>query len=691
MAEAATAPSPAPVPAAPGPNPEPASRTVGGTVLLRDRYLIDSDSPLPQLDSPSAKAFAVEDRRDPARKLFALICTPGLPPRAGVMALLRGCNIRGTLPLVEYDVVDWPPLEQRCMVVVYERPLGGRVMDAIESGQVRINEYDLTRKVIEPLAAGLLGLSGMAIAHRAIRPPNLFFFDQDQQNVVLGDCVTTPPGFDQPTLFEPIARGMASPGGRGAGDVRDDIYSLGVTLVFVMLGHNPVVKLSEDDMFAAKIEHGTYATLCGGTRIPLPLLEPLRGMLSDDTSERWGLEQLDLWLNGRQSTPIQRKPAVRAQNPFVFAGRNHVTPRTLARSFSQHVIEAAKVVRDESLETWLKRNVNDADMFDRIKAIADQARANPTAPAGQDEYVVTRTIMTLDPQGPIRYRGFSFLPESFGTALAVELLRRGDTQVPAEIIQRDLPAMWLSHLANADPINLPLNKTFSQLKSFLQINDPGYGIERCLYELNPTLPCQSPIVIGDYVVRIDELLPALDRAANKVDTKSRPIDRHITAFIAARFDQDIDPHLRALASPKVETSLVGMLSLLAYLQWKLRTEALYGLASWVGGLLGPAINTYHSRNTRRDIEREIPRLVRQGSLPEMFDLIDNAEKRRVDQDGYATARAEFSAAETEIRDIEGNSPTRIAAAQRKGQQAAAMTSLILGMFVVTMILLLGAW
>ena len=103
MAEAATAPGPAPVPD-PGPSPQPASRTVGGTVLLRDRYLIDSDSPLPQLDSPSAKAFSVEDRRDPARKLFALICTPGLPPRAGVMALLRGCNIRGVLPLVEYSV-----------------------------------------------------------------------------------------------------------------------------------------------------------------------------------------------------------------------------------------------------------------------------------------------------------------------------------------------------------------------------------------------------------------------------------------------------------------------------------------------------------------------------------------------------------------------------------------------------------
>ncbi len=41
---------------------------------------------------------------------------------------------------------------------------------------------------------------------------------------------------------------------------------------------------------------------------------------------------------------------------------------------------------------------------------------------------------------------------------------------------------------------------------------------------------------------------ALDGAANRVDTKNKPMDRHIAAFIAARFEEDIHPHLKAVAA-----------------------------------------------------------------------------------------------------------------------------------------------
>ncbi|PPR72179.1 MAG: hypothetical protein CFH05_01375, partial [Alphaproteobacteria bacterium MarineAlpha3_Bin4] len=162
-------------------------------------------------------------------------------------------------------------------------------------------------------------------------------------------------------------------------------------------------------------------------------------------------------------------------------------------------------------------------------------------------------------------------------------------------------------------------------------------------------------------------------------------------FIAARFDEDIDPHLKALASPKPDTSVIGMLSLLAFLQWKLKIGPVLGLSSWVGGLLGPAINTYHNRMTRRTIESEIPRLVRQGSLPELFDLIDNAEKRREDRDGFEAAKAEWVAMEEEIMDIEGSGEERLTKAERSGQQAAAIMSIVMSMIVVTFMFLVEVW
>ncbi len=650
--------------------------------VLHDRFSIRASAPLPVLDSPSAKAYETEDRRDPGQKLFALICTPEMPVRAGAMEALKGFDCRGLSTPTDYGRVFWPPLGRTCMAVVYEQPMGGRLSDLLASGTFAISEYEIAKRVANPMLAALHGLIDRGVPHRQIRPSNMFFMDESRQELVLGDCVTSPPGFDQPVAFETIERGLASPGGRGEGEVRDDIYALGASLVAIMLGQSFLPKASENDILNAKIEHGSFAALLGNARIVVTMIEPLRGMLSDDVQERWDLEVLDRWQDGQKLPTIQRRPIAKTDVPFLFAGKSHVTSRTVARGMTQHTAEAAKMLRTLDIENWVRRALADGAMADKIKEILDMARANPNAPANGDEAVVTRIAMCLDPKGPIRHRGFSYMPDGFGAALAVEIMRRGDMQPPIETILREYPSAWYNHPANFGPDTPFAIKSYSEIKGYLQNNDPGFGIERCLYELNPHIPCQSPLIAEDYVTRIEDLLPALDRAASRIDPKTRPVDRHIAAFIAARFGQDIDPHLKAVASPRQETSLIGMLSLLAVVQWRQKMDGLLGLSGWIGGLLGPAINTYHSRTTRRDIERELPRLVRQGSLPELFNLIDNAEKRRLDHEGYTAAKAEFASAGAEILKIEGSELQGAGGAMAKGRQAAAIVAMIVSFLII---------
>ena len=251
-----------------------------------------------------------------------------------------------------------------------------------------------------------------------------------------------------------------------------------------------------------------------------------------------------------------------------------------------------------------------------------------------------------------------------------------------------LPQIWYSLQRSVfDGASLQ-QEEYSTLTGYLSLDDPGFGFERCLYESNPTLPCQSEIITKDYVYQVEDLLPAIDAASNRSDPKTKPMDRHIAAFIAARFEEDIHPHLKALAAPVEETATIGMLSLLAFLQWKLRITALYGLSSWVGGLLGPAINTYHSRTTRQDIEKEIPSLVRKGSLPELFYLIDNAENRKSDAEGFEEAAREYAEAEYEVREIEDTGSERQSKAEKKGKQTAAVISVVMSMIVASILLII---
>lgn len=664
---------------------------VYGHSLLLGRYQINPNAPLSELDTPSAKAYAVRDQSEAARQLFALICTPGLPPRLELMTFLRGNEIPGLLPLVEWGVVDWAPLSQRCLAVIYERPLGGRLAADAFGGSSRIDSHDVVRQVIEPAVQALSRLASRGFSHRAVRPDNMYFMDAEMREVVLGDCVTGPAAFDQPVVFETIERAMASPAGRGEGTAALDLYALGISLVFLLLGRNPTHNQGPDQLIQAKVERGTYNAVCGNERLPLLLIEPLRGLLGDNPESRWTFEDTQMWLAGARRSPSQHKASPKADNGLLFNGRDYFSPRTLAHVFSQNITDAAPVIRDGRLETWLRRQLLKADLADKVQAAVEIARAHQQDPLGGNDYLVAKVCILLDPAGPIRYKGFCFMPEGFGAALALEILQRGETQIPAEVLVRDIPAIWLGAQDNNRQWTAAVEMVFSQLRMYMQSTDMGQGIERCLYHANPGLACQSQLVVKDGMLDVERLLHALDQASKNIDTATRPIDRHIAAFIAARAEQDVMGYMRALTNPDERTATVAMLGLLSALQTKYGANDLFGLSSWVGGHLGPAIAHFRSQSTRREIEREMLRIVRLGSLPQLLDLVDNPAKLQRDRDNFAQAEIQYLAAQSEIERIESDDAARAKEAEESGRHAAAMASVILAMAIISLIFIVKTW
>lgn len=658
------------------------------TAIMNDRYVIDGGRPIPEMDTKTAKAYAVTDRQNQGDQLVGLVCSRGIPVRADLLQHLKDQSIRGILQVIEWEAIDWPPAGGKTMCIIYERPLGGRVIDSIAQGKARISEYDVVSKLIEPLVAAISSLEAMAQPHRSIRPGNLHFLDAARTTIVVGDCASGPPGYSQPGIFESIERCTASPSGRGMGTSMDDIYALGVTVIITMLGYNPGRDKSLGEMLAIKLDRGSYAAICGNARIPISLVEPLRGMLNDDEMNRWTTEEIRAWIDGRKRTPQQRKGQPKAETPYIFGSRPHTSPRALAYAFSRDPDEMIRTIKsDENFDSWIRRSLGDDDLADRIKFVIEQAKLSSGTPGADSSVIAARICSMLDPRGPIRFQRYAMMPDALNYALPTEVSVRDNTQLMSDMITNEVYESWFKVQERSSPDHLIWQRNFVQCKRYLSIKDPGYGIERCLYEMNQNLPCLSQILKNHYVTGLRELLPALDVTANQVDSEVRPLDRHIMAFIAARFDEDIQPHLRALSSQDEQRRTIGMLSLLAFIQWKTNVSTLLGLTSWVGGLLQPAINSYHSRTTRKEIEKAIPQLVRQGSLPELFNLIDNAEKRRVDDDGFAKAQEEFGAAEAEIQEIESDDGLHQSKLLRSGQKITSMGAILISMVVVTVMLI----
>jgi hypothetical protein len=113
-----------------------------------------------------------------------------------------------------------------------------------------------------------------------------------------------------------------------------------------------------------------------------------------------------------------------------------------------------------------------------------------------------------------------------------------------------------------------------------------------------------------------------------------------------------------------------------------------GLASWIGGLVTPVIHSFHSREKRRELEKEVPRLVRRGSVVEIYNLLDNPEARDKDFNEFNWAQAQYQAAEEEIKRIQSDDDERGQEADRMGKQTASVTGIVIGLVTVTVVIIM---
>ena len=661
-------------------------------VSLNDRYNIFPSKPLPAFDAPSAKAFEANDSKGAYANLFALICIPGMAVRVDVIEQIIRQRIPGILTLMDYGIIDWPILGKKTPALVYERPTGGRVSTVMSEEPSTYNNIEHMMVSVDGIIEGLEQLSNRGITHRSLRHNNLFFSDETRKNVVLGDLVSASSGFDQPVVYETIEKGMADEGGRGNGLLEDDMYAFGVTIAFMSQNQVPIDNHSKEEIIVSKIENSTFQTIVGKEVITPKVLDIMRGLLIDNPENRWSFEEVLKWQNGLPNKPSGTTISHEAHRPIEFGGFNHSYPRTLAYSMALRPEESINLIRGGTIERWIKKDFMDGTLTPSFTSDLEEAKSQSERTKEADAVLLSHVVMILDPQAPIRYKSISYMPDAFGTALVAENIRGGDFKHLIESVTNQVPNIW--NQINEDRPNLSHmwseGTNYGRLRSHLQKAGYGYGIERCLYELNWDIPCQSPLFEREYILNIEDILPALNKIEQSIDPKTNPVDRHIAAFVAARVTKiSIEPFLQEIGDPDEALQTLGALKLLASLQKQYGPDILTGLSKWIGGQMGPIIKLYQSRSTQKHLETEVPKVVRNGNLSELLELLDNPETRLTDASEYEIAIEAFRVAQDEIKKVEHDMGPNSDIALLASRKVASVTSVVIMTFVIVVMFIAG--
>jgi hypothetical protein len=206
-----------------------------------------------------------------------------------------------------------------------------------------------------------------------------------------------------------------------------------------------------------------------------------------------------------------------------------------------------------------------------------------------------------------------------------------------------------------------------RLRQMLRARAPAGGMARLRYALNPLLACRSPLFGRGRVVRMSDLLPALEAAGAR---DGLPMDAEIGAFLAARQDGVAGDLVRIGEAREPAGAALAALRLLAGLQERQKAGALPRLAEWLADMLMPVLEDFRHLPGREARGEALRAAARAGALGAMRDLLDDAAARGRDAEGLAEAQRLVAAIGAELDLLEAQGPAREASARALGHEVA---------------------
>jgi hypothetical protein len=630
------------------------------------RYRVLGDQRFAVFDAPGLQAYRAIDTEHADYAVYAVATDLALPQRQRVLQPLLTQNVPGLINPLAAGIVPLGAERRLRNVVILERPEGGTLA---ESGLLTVQE--MLTHILPPLLDAIEGLAARDLTHRGIRPDNIFFLGRERQSPVLGQCVCGLPGAAQPAIYEPVERAAALAEGRGEATIIADYYALGVTIAGLLSGRDPA---KIEDAYRLRVQHGSYATLIGRLRFSPMIDGLLHGLLNDDQTQRWGVEKVRRWRNNTWSRPRPWVGDRQAPRHVMFRGREFRQARLLAHEFGNNIRDAAAAIRDAGFDIWVRHSLADTTAAERIRtALGRDAGADPGYQDSEAE-LVARVCSVLDPLGPIRFRDLCVMRDGIGPMVAAALADGNREKL------RSIAALLGSPILTEQAGFLPsepqglTSPVAAAMRAIVRDPAVGCGLERCLYELNQTLPCLSPLVEGA-AETLNDLPMALDKAVAAADTPRNLLDRHVAGFLAARsrhFERRLVEISQSEKSP-VKQALT-MVHLLAEMQRYHRPVALHALCAWAAGTLVPVIKAIHGASLRKRLLDEMPALAVKGDLAHLLSRMKLMELTEQDQVAFHHAKARHQQLGAAIVALDRGGAARTAKANEWGQRLATIVA-----------------
>jgi hypothetical protein len=600
-------------------------------------YEIQYDKPIATLTNIFVEAFEVVNRsKCDEHGLYVLIYNKALPIRWNLFAHFRRNLLHNMVVPIEYDVVHLNNSGSDHFIAILQRPALPTLSQYLEAKSWDVSLDFLINTVIRPITKLLHNIHQAGLIHGCINPDNIFISEDGE--AILAECVSTTVGFNQLDYYEPLERAECMPIGKADNYPAADFYALGVVCLRICLGKSFDEIVNNTGLTAERYRTGSFNTMVPNkVLVPSVIRDIIHGLLMDRPIDRYNAHHLEEWLEGKKQTLIAASE-ISASRSLIFNAKRINNLRSLSYELSRNWNLARVFVQEEEFYKWLDKGIASGDLADQIIRMVH----NSFAGGGQAGDFLIRTLMLLDFLAPIRIRDIALEPNAVNNFIAYALYTKRKEYLDA-IPHFIMTTVWYnSETLMSAKVGHGISFNVERAKRNIYSNGFGAGIERCLYDLNPGMPCQSPMVHKKYIQDLKTLLLELEQIA--VDKNTNIVDRHVIAFIASALESNMDNTWRDLRHyEKAEDNIaLATIVFLSAAQQQTRIPTLYNISSHVvNSLINNMISGIHNKSLKLDLATRLIKIASQGNLKLILDFMIVCRDFDIDKQRFKLAKKKF--------------------------------------------------
>jgi serine/threonine protein kinase len=609
-----------------------------------------------ELSNEFAKAYEVNDERETK---YALIFNRAYPIDFEKVNSFKRIENESISTIFEMGKLLTPSGEES-FACILRRPSGKKISQILTERKGGFDESFVTGYIFEQLYLALSLLHKEGIMHGSINPENVYY-NSVTGRIYLKENISEFPGFSQKPVFETFERIICHKAGKDGLSYSADYYACGVFIISLIFGHTPLETFPDDIVANIKLENGSFESIYTMMKVERnfsfsPFSENLiRGLLNDRTRDRWGEEEIRKWFRKELVQSSISKIHKQTSTGFLFNDIEYYNPKFLTHAIQQNWDFARKYLKVTELTRWANIGLKDPEIETKLHTITS-ARFNEVILPDER---LSLLIHILDNEGTIRFKDVSVSIYGFGNYIAYLYISqdREKLQHLAQMVDFGLIDSWIRQQKFPDDYKATkLGWSPRKVKMYIRKNLIGFGLERCLYEFNPNIACQSNILKHKYAVSLKDILNGLNDISSGFQ-ESDPIDRHIAAFINRDLEIEDSIKIKPLQNfPHIgkDTNVINTV-MLALAQTKSGIVGLNNLSKWLRIKLNAVLEKMNSKVIKKNMQNALDKAADSGDINALYSVIADPSLVRKDIYGFQEAKKQYKMLVYEITKMQAQS------------------------------------